>query len=108
MWNRVIFLVALAFAVVLLPRVYDIAETLIGFFPINEGEIWFVHLDPAPWYSAVFIAAHACVAWCAALIWRRKATFSLKILTLILLGELIAIYVMTVRFWVGGIEVSLY
>jgi hypothetical protein len=108
MGNRVIFLAALAFAVVLLPRVYDTAETLIDVFPIDEGEVWFVDLDPAPWYSAVFVAAHACVAWCAALIWRRQATLSLRILTLILLGELIAIYVMTFRFWVGGIEVRLY
>ena len=108
MWNRVAFLVALTISVVLLPRVYHTVETVIGLFPIAPGEIVIVDLDPAPWYSGLFIAAHACVVWFVAL-WRRgTATLWLKILTLIVLGELITIYLVTLRFWHGGVEMSLY
>ena len=108
MWNRVAFLVALAIAIVLTPRVYSTAEALIVLFPIDNDAIVFVDLDPTPGASAVFFGAHVCVAWCAALIWSRKAPLALKILTLILLSELIAVYAMIVRFRAGGIEVPFY
>ena len=109
MWNRVIFLVALAVAVALVPRVYLTVEAVLGLFPIGKDEGVFVDLDFALWLRAAFIAAHACVAWFAVQIWRRSATLPLKILTVILLGELITIYVVTLRFWYGGIpEIRLY
>ncbi len=109
MWNRVMFLVALTIAVALVPRVYLTLEAVIGLFPIKEGDIVTVDLDAALWLRAAFIAAHACVAWFVVLIWRGNATVSHKVLTLILLGELIAIYVVTMRFWYGGIpEIRLY
>lgn len=109
MWNRVIFLIALAIAVALVPHVYSTVEAVIGLFPIEEGDIVTVDLDAALWLRAAFIAAHACAAWFVVLIWRGNATVSHKVLTLILLGELIAIYVVTLRFWYGGIpEIRLY
>jgi hypothetical protein len=101
-------LVALTIALVLLPRAYHTVETVIGLFPIAHGEIVTVDLDPAPWYSGLFIAAHACVVWFVALWWRGNATLWLKVLTLIALGELITIYLVTLRFWHGGVEIPLY
>ena len=101
-------LAAVTLAVVLLPRVYLTAETLVGLFPIDQEASVFVDLDPAPWYRALFIAAHACVAWFVALWWRGTATLWLKTLTLLVLVELIAIYLMTLRFWHGGVEIPLY
>jgi hypothetical protein len=109
MRNRVIFLIALAIAVALVPHVYSMVEAVIGLFPIEEGDIVTVDLDAVLWLRAAFIAAHACVAWFVVLIWRRKGTLALNILTLILLTELITIYVATLRFWYGGIpEIRLY
>ena len=108
MRNRVIFFAALAIAVVLLPRVYDTVEAVRDVFPIDEGVIVNLHLDFVPWYRAVFIAAHAFVAWFAVLIWRHNATSLHKVITLVLLAELIIIYAVTLRFWYGGIEVTLY
>jgi uncharacterized protein (DUF983 family) len=84
------------------------AETVVALFPIEPHLITFVDLDPAPWYTAVFIAAHACVAWFVALWWRGNASLWLKILTLVVLGELIAVYLLTLRFRQGGIEIPLY
>jgi hypothetical protein len=106
--TRLATLAALTLAVLLLPRVYDTVETVIGLFPLIPGGVVFVHLDPAPWYRALFIAAHACVVWFVALWWRGNATLWLKILTLIVLGELITIYLVTLRFWHGGVEIPLY
>ena len=108
MRNRVVILVALAVVAALLPRVYLTVEAVRGLFPIAKDDIVFVDLDFVPWLRAAFIAAHACVAWFLVLIWRRKATLPLKILTLILLTELVTIYLVTLRFWYGGIEVTLY
>jgi len=109
MWNRVIFLVAFTIAVALVPRVYLTVEAVLGLFPIGKDEGVFVDLDFALWLRAAFIAAHACAAWFVVLIWRRKGTLALNILTLILLSELITIYLVTLRFWYGGIpEIRLY
>ncbi len=104
MWNRVIFLIALMIAVALLLRVSDTVETAIDVFPIDREQIQLVDLDFALWLRLAFIAGHACVAWFVIQIRRRNATLPLKILTFILFSELIAIYVVTLRFWYGGIE----
>jgi hypothetical protein len=108
MRNRVIILVALTVAVALLPRVYLTVEAVRGLFPIDKDEVVFVDLDFVLWLRAAFIAAHAFVAWFVVLIWRRNATSLHKVLTLVLLAELIVIYAVTLRFWYGGIEVTLY
>lgn len=94
--------------VALLPRVYLTVDAVIDVFPIDPGAIVFLHLDWGSRGRALFITAHACVAWFIALWWRGNATLWLKILTLVVLGELIAIYLMTLRFWYGGLEIPLY
>jgi hypothetical protein len=96
-------------AVVLFPRAYATVETAISVFPIDPPDaIVFVDLDPVPWIRVFFAAAHACVAWFVVLWWRGNATSWLKILTLIVLGELTAIYLAILRFWYGGISIPLY
>lgn len=108
MWNRVIFVVALTIAIALMPRVYLTVEAAIGLFPIREG-IWLVDLDFVIWLRAAFVAAHACVAWFVAQMWKGKSNLASKILTFVLLAELIVIYLVTLRFWYGGIpEIRLY
>ena len=108
MLNRLVFVLALAIAVQLLARVYETAETLIGLFPLDKDLILFFDLEFGPLATAVFIAAHACVAWFVVRIRRGAAPLSLKVLTLILLGEVVAIYLMTLRFWYGGVDMNLY
>ena len=60
------------------------------------------------WFRAPFIAAHACVAWSGARIWRGYATLVEKILTLTVLGEMTALYLAVLRLWAGGVTVTLY
>jgi len=71
-------IVAGVIAVVLLPRVVFTVDAAIAVFPIDPDVIHFVDLDPAPWYSALFVASHACVAWFVVLWWRGSATLWLE------------------------------
>lgn len=108
MLNRLIFWVALAVAVVLLPRVYVTVHAAAGILPIQEGEVAVFDVNFGPWARAMFIAAHACIAAGVVLIWRAKATLQLKIVTLILFSELVVIYAITWLFWRNGVFAPLY
>jgi hypothetical protein len=109
MWNRLMFVVGLTIAVALMRRVYLSLDAVIGLFPIREGDIVLVDLDFVFWLRAAFVVAHACVAWFVAQMWKGKSTLASKILTLVLLVELVVIYLVTLRFWYGGIpEIRLY
>jgi hypothetical protein len=108
MSKRATFVIALTIVVALAPRVYVMVEAAINTFPMPEGVIQFVDLEFAWWFRAPFIAAHACVAWLVVLMWRGSATVSHKILTLMLLGEMTAMYLSVLRFWNNGVEVTLY
>ena len=101
-------LIPLAVAVALVPHVYVFVETAAEVFPVPEGVIEFVDLEFIWWFRAPFIAAHACVAWLGARMWRGNAALPERILTLTILGEMAALYATVLRFWAGGISVPLY
>lgn len=108
MSKRATLLIALAIVVVLAPRVYIMVEAATNSFPIPQGAIQFVDLEFAWWFRAPFIAAHAAIAWLVVLMWRGGTTLLHKIVTLILLVEMATIYLVVLRFWQSGVEVSLY
>lgn len=108
MVKRVIFFGTLFAAVVLLPRVFRTVDAAIDLLPVREYLVPFVELEWALWYRAMFLAAHACAAGGIFLMRRGEATRQLKILTVLLLCELIVVYATTFLFWRNDLSIPLY
>jgi len=108
MLNRLLFVVAIATAIALLPRTYLTIHTAASIFPILKDEVVVFDVPFGPSVRAAFIAAHAFAAWFVWIIWRGKVTLAVKLLTLILFVELLAIYVITLLLKSNGVYITLY
>ena len=108
MVRRVILFGTRFAAVALLPRVFLTVDAAIDLLPVNEYLVPFVELEWTLWYRAIFFAAHACVGGGVFLMLRREASGQLKILTVILLCELVVVYATTFVFWRNDLSIPLY